>query len=184
MGDIQTTNGAKFYISAAAASADTDTVTEFEALTWTEIGLIEDLGNLGDVSTEVKGASIGDGRVRKAKGARDAGTMNVKCFHDPADDGQKAAILAEATNDNYGFKLELPDGPPSPGTNTIQYFRGMVMSKELNLGTNDNIMRRVINIAVNSAITEDPATSDGTAPLSIVAAAAKAKSEPAPAPAR
>ena len=83
--------------------------------------------------------------------------MAVICFHDPLDVGQLAVIEAEATNDNYAFKIELADGPPSPGTNTFQYFRGLVMSKELRLGTNDNIMRRAYNIGVNSPITEDPA---------------------------
>ena len=41
---------------------------------------------------------------------------------------------------------------------TIQYFRGLVMSNELRLGTNDNIRRRAFNIGVNSAVTNDPAT--------------------------
>jgi hypothetical protein len=157
MGDIQTTSGSKFWISSAAAAASTDTLPEYEALTWVEIGMIEDLGEVGDVSTEVTGASIGDGRIRKAKGARNAGTMAVIAFHDPFDIGQQKVIEAEATNDNYAFKIELADGPPDPGTNTIQYFRGLVMSKALRLGTNDNIMRRVFNIGVNSAVTEEPA---------------------------
>ena len=157
MGDIQTTSGSKFWISEDAALPATDTLAEYEALTWIEIGMIEDLGEVGDVSTEVSGASIGDGRVRKAKGARNAGTMAVITFHDPFDLGQLKLIEAEGTNDNYAFKIELADGPPTPGTNTFQYFRGLVMSKGLRLGTNDNIMRRVFNIGVNTAITEEPA---------------------------
>ena len=116
-GDIQTTSGTKFYISTAAAASTVDTLAEYEALTWTEVGEIEDLGNVGDVSTEVTGAAIGDGRIRKAKGARNAGTMNVICFDTvPLDAGQLAVIDAEATNDNYAFKIELPDAPPPPGT--------------------------------------------------------------------
>jgi hypothetical protein len=158
MGDIQTTSGSKFWISTDAALPATDTLAEYEALTWVEIGMIEDLGEVGDVSTEVSGAAIGDGRVRKAKGARNAGTMAVIAFHDPFDVGQLKLIEAEGTNDNYAFKIELADGPPTPGTNTFQYFRGLVMSKGLRLGTNDNIMRRVFNIGVNTAITEDIAT--------------------------
>ena len=157
-GDIQTTSGSKFWISDGATAATTDTLAEYEALTWVEVGMIEDLGSVGDVSTEVTGASIGDGRVRKAKGARNAGTMNIICFHDWTDVGQLALIEAEGTNDNYAFKIELADGPPSPGTNSFQYFRGLVMSKEMRLGTNDNIMRRAFNVGVNSPIIEDIAT--------------------------
>jgi len=156
-GDIHTTSGTKFSISTTAVASTTDTLSEYEALTWTEIGEVEDIGNIGDVSNEVTGAAIGDGRVRKAKGARNAGTMNVITFHTPLDAGQMALIDAEATNDNYAFKIELPDAPPPTGTPTFQYFRGLVMSKELRLGTNDNIMRRAFNIGVNSEVTEDPA---------------------------
>ena len=156
MGDIQTTSGSKFWISNAAAAASIDTLAEYEALTWVEIGLIEDLGEVGDVSTEVTGASIGDGRIRKAKGARNAGTMAVIAFHDPFDVGQLKVIEAEGTNDNWAFKIELADSPPG-GTNPFQYVRGLVMSKAMRLGTNDNIMRRVFNVGVNSAITEEPA---------------------------
>jgi hypothetical protein len=157
-GDIQTTSGTKFYISTTAAASTVDDVAGYEALSWTEIMEVEDLGNIGDVSSEVTGAAISDSRVRKAKGARNAGTMNVIAFDTvPLDAGQVAVIAAEATNDNYAFKIELPDAPPPSGTPTIQYFRGLVMSNELRLGTNDNIRRRSFNIGVNSAVTIDPA---------------------------
>ena len=158
-GDIQTTSGTKFYISSAAVASTVDDVAGYEALTWTEVGEVEDLGNVGDVSAEVTGAAIGDSRIRKAKGARNGGTMNVICFDSvPADTGQMAVIAAEGTNDNYAFKIELPDAPPGVGsTPTIQYFRGLVMSNELRLGTNDNIRRRAFNIGVNSEQTIDPA---------------------------
>ncbi len=160
MGDIQTTSGARFYIGGhSVTSTQMDTLAEFEAnTTWTEVGLIEDLGEVGDESSEVTGAAIGDGRIRKAKGARNAGTMAIKCFHDPLDTGQLAMIAAEATNDNYPFKIILPDSPSGAYSDTIQYFRGLVMSKRLQLGTNDNLMRRMFNVGVNSEIFEDPAS--------------------------
>jgi hypothetical protein len=134
-----------------------DTLAEYEALTWVEVREIEDLGNVGDVSTEVTGAAIGDSRVRKAKGARNAGTMNVICFDTvPLDAGQVAVIAAEATYSNYAFKIENP--PPATGTAATIYFRGLVMSNEVRYGTNDNIRRRAFNVGVNSALTEEPAT--------------------------
>lgn len=160
MGDIQTTSGARFYVGAnSVAQTDADTLAEFEAITvWTEVGLIEDLGELGDEASAVTGAAIGDGRIRKAKGARDAGTMTIITFHDPIDTGQEQMVVAEGTNNNYPFKLVLPDSPSSGYSDTIQYFRGLVMSKRMQLGTNDNIMRRVFNVGVNSEIFENPAS--------------------------
>jgi len=81
----------------------------------------------------------------------------VICFHDPLDVGQQALIAAEATKDNYAFKLVLSD-QPSGGSPTTQYYRGMVMSKTMRLATADNIMRRVFNIGINTAIIEEPAS--------------------------
>jgi hypothetical protein len=156
-GDIETTSGTKFFISTTAAASTVDTLAEYEALTWQEILEVEDLGNVGDVSSEVTGAAISDSRIRKAKGARNAGTMNVICFDTvPLDAGQEAVIAAEASNSNYAFKIELPE--PAVGTAGTIYFRGLVMSNEYRLGTNDNIRRRAFNIGVNSALTEEPAT--------------------------
>lgn len=160
MGDIQTASGTRFYIGGnSVTSEEMDTLAEFEAVTvWTEVGLIEDLGELGDEANAVTGAALGDGRIRKAKGARDAGTLQIVCFHDPIDAGQEAMVTAEGTNNNYPFKLVLPDSPSAAYSDTIQYFRGLVMSKRIRVGTNDNIMRRMFNVGVNSEIFENPAS--------------------------
>jgi hypothetical protein len=157
MGDIITASGTRFYIGAAATST-IDTVEEFEATSgWVEVGLIESLGEYGDQSNDVTFAAIGDARVRHAKGARDAGTIAITCAHDPLDTGQAAMEVAEATNNNYMFKVVLPDGPVGY-SDTIQYFRGLVMSKRLNVGTNDNVVRVNYNVGINSEIFENPAS--------------------------
>lgn len=158
MGDIVTASGTRYYIGPAGTSTQFDTIAEFEAVTvWTEIGLVENGGEFGDEASSVTGAALGDGRIRKAKGARDAGTLALVCFHDPTDTGQLAVDAAEATNDNYTFKVVLPDGPAGY-SNTIQYFRGLVMSKRLQVNTNDNILRKMYNIGINSEIFSDPAS--------------------------
>lgn len=157
MGDIITASGTRFYIG-NAGGATIDTIEEFEAHSgWTEVGLIESLGEFGDQSNDVTFAAIGDSRVRHAKGARDAGTMAVTVGHDPLDVGQAAVEVAEGTNDNYLFKAVLPDGPAGY-SDTIYYFRGLVMSKRINVGTNDNIVRKTYNIGINTEIFENPAS--------------------------
>ncbi len=156
-GDISTASGSKIYIGPAVTSA-TDTLMEFQQITaWVEIGLVENMGEVGDESAAVSGAAIGDSRIRKAKGARDAGTMALVCFHDPDDTGQLAVEDAETSDNNYAFKVVLADGPAGE-TNSILYFRGLVMSQRINVGTNDNIMRRNFNIGVNSPVIYNPAT--------------------------
>lgn len=154
---ITTATGTKFYIGPSVLDT-VDTTSEFTGLTYVEVGLVETLGEVGDESSAVTFAALGDGRTRKAKGARDAGTMAVTVAHDPLDDGQLAMIAAEGTSLNYAIKMELPDKPNATGTPTIQYFRGLVMSKRLNVGGNDNVIRRTFNLGVNSEIYEVPAT--------------------------
>lgn len=157
MGDIVTASGSQFYIGPAIDSTY-DTLDEFRAISgWTEVLLIEDLGEDGDQAASVTGASIGDGRMRKAKGVRDAGTKTVVCFHDPNDAGQLAMKVAQGTNDKYAFKEIVNDGPVGQ-SDTVRYFRGLVMSERQRKGTVDNIIRVTFNIDIDSAIFEDPAT--------------------------
>jgi hypothetical protein len=158
MGDITTATGAKIFIG-PQTPASTDTVAEFSALTpYVEIGLVESLGEFGDQSSAVNFASLNDGRQRKAKGIRDAGDMTITCAHDITDAGQQALIAAEATPLKYAFKVILPDQQTTGGTGTTLYFRGLVMSKRLNVGGADNVIRQTYMVGIDSAIAESPAT--------------------------
>lgn len=150
-GDIIAAAGTKIYIGPQVTQA-VDTVGEFDALAWQEVGLVENGGEFGDESAAVTGAALGDSRMRKAKGARDAGTVALVCFHDPQDVGQVALEAAEQTNKNYAFKVDIPDAPGTGWSNSIYYFRGLVMSRRKNVGTNDNIIRNTYNIGINSLV--------------------------------
>lgn len=158
MGDIFTASGAKLYIGPSVTTAQADSIAEFDALVWTEVGLVESLGEFGDESSAVTFAALGDARVRKAKGARDAGTMTVTCAHDPSDPGQSALIAAEGTNNNYPFKITLPNRLNATGTDEVNYFRALVMSRRGNIGDNANVVRRTFSLGINSQIYEKPAT--------------------------
>src|SRR6266403_1105661 len=152
-GDVITASGTRVFIGPAATST-MDPIAEFAAVAvWTEPGLVESVGEFGDQANKVTCEALGDGRVRKSKGARDAGTLAIVCGHDPTDVGQAAVIAAEATNVNYAWKLILPDAPVGY-SDTIQYFRGLVMGKRLNVGNNENIVRRNFSVEINSEIFE------------------------------
>lgn len=152
---VTTTSGAKIHIGSANGA---DSETEFEADTYTEIGEVQSFGEFGDESAAVTFAAIGDQRIRKLKGARDAGTLALVCGRDPLDAGQDALKTAEATKFEYNFKIVLADKPDSGGTDTTYYFRGLVMSKRDNLGQNDSVTMTTFNIGINSQIFEIEAT--------------------------
>lgn len=157
MADIITASGTQVYIG-AIASTTIDSIEEFEAISgWAEIGLIESVGEFGDSAQEVTFEEVGAGRVRKLKGSRNAGQMQLTVAHDPTDAGQAAVEAAEQTSDSYAFKVVIPDGPAGY-SDTIQYFRGKVMSRPMNIGNNNNVVRKTYNVAIDSAIYENPAS--------------------------
>lgn len=157
MGDIITASGTRVYIGAVATSA-IDSIAEFEAISsWLEVGLIESVGEFGDTATLVTFEAIGDGRVRKAKGSRNAGTIAIVAAHDPTDTGQAALRAAQRVSDKYAMKLVIPDGPAGY-SDTILYMRGLVMGDPLNVGNNNNVVRRTFNVELDSEIFEEPAS--------------------------
>lgn len=157
---ITTATGAKYYIGDTSPidyTTDASALADFEALTWKEIGEVEDGGELGDEANDVTFQSLSDSRVRHLKGARDAGTLALVVGDDPLDAGQIALREAERTKYQYNFKVEYEDAPDAAYSNSIDYFRGLVMSFRKNVGEGDNVMRRTANIGINTVIlTVDP----------------------------
>ena len=159
MGEVVTASGSKIFIGPATTAAATDTLAEFSALTaWVEVGLAETLGEFGDEATSVKFSSLSDARVRKAKGVKDAGTMALTVGRDTSDAGQDALVAAEGTNNKYPFKVVYPDRLTPTGTDSIEYFRALVLSKRTNIGGADNIIRRAFSLDIDSEIFNVDAT--------------------------
>ena len=152
---VNTAAGSKFYIGSTTVA---DTIPEYEADSWEEVGEVEDLGEFGDEAGQATFTSLADRRVRKFKTSFDAGTIPVTCGSDPADDGQQTMVQAFASDLDFNFKVELNDKITISGTPTILYFRGKVMSKRRNVGQVDNVVRQSFTVGINSEILEDPAT--------------------------
>lgn len=129
---------AKVKISIGGTTAAAD-ASAYAALTWTQINEVETIGDFGDSAESIKFNSLSDGRVRKLKGARDAGTLEVTFGRDPADAGQVALRTADKLDVAHNFKIELAD-KPATGTspkNSIFYFAGMVSVQNTIGGVND-----------------------------------------------
>ena len=152
---ITTATGAKYYIGPVTTidrTSDVTALASFEGIVWTEIGEVEDGGEVGDQSADVTFQSLGDGRVRHLKGARDAGTINLVCGDDPLDAGQQALRAAEQTKFVYPFKIVYEDAPSDAYSDSVDYFEGLVMSARKQISTGDNVLRRTFAIGINSEI--------------------------------
>ena len=152
---INTAGGSRFFIGTTAPADD---LAEFEADSYIEVGEVEDLGELGDEAEQITFTALKDGRVRKLKGPRDAGTMAIVCGADSSDEGQAAMIEAEASPLDFNFMVILNDQLTLSGTPTTLFYRGKVMSKRRNIGNVSNVVRYNFNVGVNSAVLEVQAT--------------------------
>lgn len=160
---IKTAAGSKFYISGSGSTptvpgASVDTTTEFAALTWIEVGEVQNLGRFGDKANIVQFASLSDARVRKIKGSKDAGTIALVCGRDPFDVGQLALAAAADTDFDYGFRVVLNDSLDANDTKSTYYFQGPVNSAEIEAGSVDNVVTFNAEILINTAIVKTLST--------------------------
>lgn len=171
MANISASAGTKIYIGPSVALntlsslSDAAAVTNFEAVVegdWVEIGGVESIGEFGDQSNAISFASLGDQRMLKLKGVRDAGTLAVTCGRDPEDEGQIAMEAAEKAPSNYRFRVTMNDEPTEAYSPTKFYFAGQVMSRRVNVADVNAITRRTYNVGVNTPLYEDSADPTGS----------------------
>lgn len=139
--------GGRIYIGAAAMDDQADDFVEadFSGVTWTEIDGWQTAGRIGDTSQLISTDLINRGRTIKQKGTRNAGSMGNTFAIIGDDPGQLALIAAEATDDNYPFRLVWPNGE-------TQYFIGLVMSAAETNGQANTIRVMEATVEVNSNI--------------------------------
>lgn len=159
---IHANAGTKQYISPTPVNPDTinalsdgDAIAFFEGIAdWIEIEEIEDNGTFGDASESITFTAVGNKRVRKLKGPKDAGTQSLVVGRDPLDDGQEALIAAEATDYTYPFRIVFNDARSPSHSKSELYFAGLVMSKANNAGNVSNVVRRNFDIGINTGVYE------------------------------
>jgi hypothetical protein len=150
---INSSAGARVYFC-STASPTASTSSEYAALTWVEIGGVETIGEFGDAAGSASFTGLSDNRVRKFKGANDAGDVAITCGRDPLDAGQIAVKAASDTKFNYAFKVALEDAADANDTDSIIYFQAQIMSAKTNVGGANDVTKLTINLAINSEIVE------------------------------
>ena len=156
---IFATAGSKLFIGNALAAKSADFVVgDFSGQSWVEVAWLESIGAFGDEATTITFNAIGEGRTQKLKGSRNAGDMAVVAGIDYSDSGQIALRAAEATPNNFGFKVQFNDMPSGGTSPSLRYFIGLVMSARETLDTANNVMKLNATISVNSNIVRVAAT--------------------------
>ena len=151
---IETTAGAKVHIGPANGVAKDQAA--YEALSYVEVGTVENIGEFGDASREVTFTDLSTRRVQKLKGSRDAGTLQLTFGNDFTNAGQTALKAAEKSDSDYAIKIEASDdGGTTP---TTFYFRAKVMSFRFVPNDADSVWRLRTDLGINSEIVEVAAT--------------------------
>jgi hypothetical protein len=152
---IAATTGAQIFIGPTTAAVD---VAAYKALTYKEIKTVESIGEFGDQATTIEFTALGDARVRKRKGVRNAGDLQCVCGADNLDTGQLAAIAAQATDFAYAFKILTADGADANDTDSAYFFHALVASARINIGGANQIIRRSFACLIDTQVFEEPTT--------------------------
>lgn len=139
---IQSAAGASIGISASAPA--TYNVAGYEALTYTTIGEVTDLGEFGREYNLITHNPIDTRATKKLKGSYNEGQISMTVGLDTADAGQTLCATAASSDSNYSFKVTLQNG-------AIYYFPAQVMSFKRSIGSVDNVVSATIALEITSS---------------------------------
>jgi hypothetical protein len=150
-------SGDKLYIATGAtANSAPANAAAYAALTWLEVKGVMQLGEYGDSAQIIPFKTLGNPRVNKLIGTRDAGNKTVSLATDPLDAGQLALEAASKTNFTYNFKREFLDAADANDTNGVSYFGAKVAGGKYSATSEggDAVRSREFTLAITTALTD------------------------------
>lgn len=136
---VFTSAGTVLAISATAPATYDE--TGYEALTWTSIGEVGDLGDIPlAVHEMVTWRNIANRGPSKAKGVYDFPDQTITLGYDPDDAGQALLDTAIDSDATYSIKVSSP-------TLGDHYRRGLITGGPISLGDGTGVATRQITIS-------------------------------------
>lgn len=143
---MASTTAAGTGLAISAASPATEDATGYAALTFTEVGQVEQLGAFGS-TTEVVNFQPLKGVLQKYKGPNNSGAISPSLAHDDEDAGQ--TLLRTAANDDsstlYSFEVTFPDGAK-------RYFQGRVFGYPETVGAANSMLMANPSIEISTKV--------------------------------
>ena len=127
--------------------------TQTNALTdvYTAVGEVISIGDFGRMYDQVKYSALNDRNVKKHKGQRDDGEIEVELAYDPADSGQDKLLVALDVDSDYNFRVVMNDASDVSGSYGTQlHFKAKVVGGVRRYGDANNIIRLIVTLAVTS----------------------------------
>ncbi|MCX5569600.1 hypothetical protein [Kaistia nematophila] len=142
-----TNKGRKVYFCTTPQPANLDQ-SQFEALTWIEVGNVGSVGESGVNTNVVSYDELATDMTQKQKGISNAGDPTIECARNPTDAGQVALRAAAVTKFFYAFKFEDLDAPDANHTNTVYYNRGLIAGPTRPNGRNEDFILEVFTLGL------------------------------------
>lgn len=142
---MSVTTAAGTTISISATNPETFDEAGYEStdLVWTVIGEVVSIGAHGRTYAPVTHLPLSTRTVRKFKGSRDDGNIDINLARDSDDAGQVMAKTALDSDADFSFKIEYPSGD-------IEYFQGKVMNINNAADGADSIVGRTMQVAITA----------------------------------
>jgi len=139
---VRTSAGTTIGIS--AANPATFNVAGYDALTFTAIGEVTDLGEFGREYALVTHNPVGSRGTVKKKGSFNEGSMTMSLGLDTDDAGQILAKAAVLSDNDYSLKVTTQNGD-------IYYFQAQVMNFKVGIGGVDQITTGSITLEITTS---------------------------------
>jgi hypothetical protein len=135
-------------IAVSAALPATQTSAGFAALTFTQIGELESVGDLVTAHAAVSFSNMCTGKTSTLKGVEEAVTVEVVVALDRDDAGQTLMTAARKSINDYAFQVTEANGDKV-------YFIGKVMRDGVQFGGIGDVKKRPYAIGVTAPSTGD-----------------------------
>lgn len=138
---VRTSAGTTLGVS--ASSPATFNEAGYEALTFTPVGEITDLGEFGREYALVTHNPLGSRGTVKFKGSFNEGQISLQLGLDTEDAGQVLLKAAAKSDNNYSFAVETQAGD-------FYYFQAQVMSFKVGVGAVDSITTATVMLEITT----------------------------------
>jgi hypothetical protein len=135
-------------IAVTISEPATEDEAGYEGLTYTNIGEVVNIGEIGPSAAVVNHDAIDKGYTQKFKGQINYGSMPLQLGRDIEDAGQvilKAGADGAAKYTVHTWKVTHPAG-------LVQYFRGMIFSYTTNIGGSNSIIGANASVELNTPV--------------------------------
>lgn len=140
---VQTAAGTILSISANTPATFNQAGYEASAVVFTVLGEVVNVPEHGRQYQIINHLPLATRTVRKFKGSRDDGTVDIQLARDSDDAGQIIAVAALDSDNDYSFRIAMPNGDK-------EYFQAKVTSYRVAMPGADSVIPATVGLAITA----------------------------------